>query len=263
MLTRRKLQNQNNAENGVPKQSLTLHDLNLQPAQRGLMIGTTRAGKSTLMEYLIADFRKSYRNSCTLVIDTKPRFKATYDLDGMVAGRRYRNWRGGSHVPVSYRLPVGSHLSRQVWSIADREHIGACVIAQTDDRDMYGWLDRTIQEFYHQANKKNDLLLVVDEMMAFLQGRATHSKGVVTSIVSGGEKGIGFLGGTQRPKFVPNEAMTELTKLYAFEFDYKEDIKKLFAMGLPEEFSIPDERHYFSYYDKWTKTYIPRMILDL
>lgn len=232
---------------------------------RGMLIGTSRAGKSTLEEYLIADTRRQ-SNTRILIADTKPRFKTEFEIDGLPIGRRYRRWRSEGFVPYAYRLPPNAVLTEQHWQIArlgTPKHLGTVIIAQTDNRDHYAWLDRTIQRFYNQARKDIDEYLVIDEAMALFQGRVTHTKGTVQCIVSGGEIGIGVYIGSQRPKMIPNECMTEMTKAYVFEFDFEDDITKFFEMGAPKYFEIPNELHYFSYWDKWTRTYIPRIILDL
>jgi hypothetical protein len=230
------------------------------------MIGTSRAGKSTLMEHFIPDWRKQ-TNTRTLIIDTKPRFHAQYEINGLPTGRRYAQWRSEGFIPYAYRLPVGMRLRESDWQIARQgtpKQLGTVIIAQTDDPDDYAWLDRSvIQPFYSQTRKSIDEYLVVDEGMAFLRGRMTHSKGIVQAIVSGGEKGIGVLFGAQRPKNIPNECMTEMTKCYVFQFDYEDDIKKFMEMGAPPYFEIPNKLYYFSYWDKWKRLYIPRIILDL
>lgn len=230
-------------------------------------MGTTRTGKSTLGAALLNDWVERDADSLTLLVDPKPRFKAVYDESGIHASWRYRSWRKGTTIPYSFRLTPGAKGKdlQGLFEIARAntpKNRGTVVIAQPAGRHVaswYPWLNEMIHEFYGMAGRRHWLYLYVDEMLAFFrQSRANHT-GVLQVLTAGGERGIGFLGGTQRPRWIPVESMTELTKLYLFKIDTWLDLKHLREMGIPFDFQAPQEKHLFHYFDKesgdalWTK----------
>lgn len=236
---------------------MQLSDINIDPAERGLMVGMTRCGKSTLACALIEDWQTRGGDSITLVIDAKNRMKAQYEESGLSAKGKYKAIRKGASIPFAYRLQPGASRAElaQLFSLArtstprDR---GLVVIAQPDSRGSYWypWLDAMIQEFFTFDSKKFWRYLYIDEMLSFLRsGRSLH-KGTIDVITMGGEKGIGFIGATQRPRWIPVEAMTELTKLWLFRIDTLDDVKHLTEMGVPKGFVVPEELYQFHYYDK-------------
>ena len=224
--------------------------------QRGLLVGTTQSGKSTLAGVLLAQWRRAYTDSVTLFVDTKPRFMATKELSGLSARGRYKHWRAGAHVPHSIALPPG-YLSRQdleqAIDLARQDtppNQGVALILQTDDRSMYDHFNELITWFYKGATKRYWRMVYMDEMRAFMAGSRSLQSGAVTIITSGAERGVGFLGATQRPRWIPAEALTEMSKLYLFKTDYSEDIQHLRQMGIGQSFRAPQERHTFHYFDK-------------
>lgn len=76
-------------------------EIAVHTAERGFAVGGTGCGKSTLAEQEIDWFGSRYRDSRILIADTKPRFRADRQLDGLSAHRRYRRWGHGRAVPDS------------------------------------------------------------------------------------------------------------------------------------------------------------------
>ena len=238
------------------------------------MVGMTRCGKSTLACALIDDWSLRDPNSLTLCIDPKNRMKAQFEESGLSAKHHYKAIRKGATIPHAYRLTPGATRSElaQLFSLARTntpKERGAIVIAQPDSRGSfwYPWLDAMIQEFFTFDSKKFWRYVYIDEMLSFLRaGRSLH-KGTIDVITMGGEKGIGFIGATQRPRWIPVEAMTELTKLWLFRIDTLDDVKHLTEMGVPRNFYVPEELHEFHYYDKVkrfdTMLKLPKAIADM
>lgn len=233
-------------------------DINIPSGERGIIIGTTRSGKSTLSKYCIEDWATRYPDSRTLVIDTKPHFKATHHASGIPIqfSRLYSAMRSGETIAYSMRLPIGDGTNwwrlENAWGLCRTftpKNRGLVLIAQTNRLGDFGWLDHVIQTHYTMASKYWWLFTYVDEMMVFLRNRSLRN-GVYQCIVSGGELGIGFLGATQRPRNIPPEAITEMSKLYMFWMNFEEDIDHLRDMGVPKNFAIPQEYYLFNYYDK-------------
>ncbi len=233
----------------------------LKPGERGVCFGTTRSGKSTLSERLIEEALHNPK-ARILLIDPKPRFKAQWQLNGLPANRLYRKMRGGAYVPYSLVLPRNSGKSDLVnaWKIARAQtpnDRGLCVIAQTDNMVDYPWLDQVMQWHYANGSRSIDNYTYVDELLAMfktMRGGSTGA-GVFQTVLAGGERGHAFLGSTQRPRWIPIEVMSEMTKAYVFKTSFAEDTVRLREMGLPAGFRIPREMHQFTYYDKFTGDY--------
>lgn len=249
---------------------MNISDINVPPGKRGMLIGTTESGKSTLAQYLINDWAENYPEARILVVDTKPHFKATHNLTGIPIQftRLYWSMRKGDTLPYSLRLPVGDGITpyrlKNAWDLARTftpKNRGLILIAQTNRVRDYYWLNRVIMTHYETVSKWTWNYTYVDEMMVFLHQRSMHT-GVYQTIVSGAELGIGFLGATQRPKWIPTEAISEMSKLYMFIMYYWEDIKHLRDMGVPPTFEIPDEYYVFNYFDKRSGKH-QKMMLDL
>lgn len=236
----------------------SLREINVARGERGLLVGETRTGKSTLANAFIDMWAQTDRSARILLVDSKPRFRAQYELSGWNAAHIYTHWRQGALVPYSYRLPVGATLNEQTWELArtttPRER-GLVVIAQVpvnskDVRIYYPWLDQCIRRHYAALNKRHWNYFYIDEMLSLMRGTRKNQAGAVQVITAGGELGHTFLGGTQRPRWIPVEAMTELTRLYLFKLSGGEDLKHIKSMGLPPDFGAPDVRHQFNVYSK-------------
>src|ERR1700721_4886999 len=87
---------------------------------RAFAAGGTQSGKSTLCagspEYdftnslcgnWIARYNNDSDNGRLLIIDSKPRFRAAFRVDGISDARRYRNWGYGPEIPGSTRVNAG------------------------------------------------------------------------------------------------------------------------------------------------------------
>src|SRR5438270_12371625 len=99
-------------------------------APRAYIVGATDTGKSTLMEVLMANYQEAYSTPklpvLTLIVDTKPRFKAERHLNGIDTHttRKYSKWGYGSGVvPNSYLIEPGTSIKAQldqVWRLGGR-----------------------------------------------------------------------------------------------------------------------------------------------
>src|SRR5690349_21239400 len=63
----------------------TLQDITLGTDERGLLLGMTGTGKSVLGEVIIDRWYEDERNSDIIILDTKPRFMAQWQLNGLPA----------------------------------------------------------------------------------------------------------------------------------------------------------------------------------
>ena len=235
--------------------------LTLPKASRAFLVGTTGTGKSTLGEVLMNEYRLAYSKKKkpvrTLIIDTKPRWKAEKLINGIPTSwtGRYRKWGYGSGVlPGSYALP-GKYIYSwggikddldQIWRLG-----GDIAIAHAETEEEWDYVSRAASTFYEGYGADIPRLLFVDELADFYKYRAL---GDIFQRVSrnGRERNVALIAGSQRPRKVPLEVLTEMQRMYLFECDFEEDLQRVFQFGIPRDVVIPTG-HTFYMYDRKMK----------
>lgn len=207
-------------------------------APRAYCVGMTGSGKSTLMEVLMWNYINQYSQKDnpvrTLIIDTKPRFKAELELNGLKTETtgRYKKWdiEGSGVVQGSYVLPRNlrpKYELDQMWKLG-----GTVGIVQAESKDEWHELIGYSKHFFEGYGAKYPRLLVVDELADFYEKRTLGD--IFQRIARNGrERDFAFIAGSQRPRKVPLETMTEMLRLYLFELDYDEDFRHIIQFGLP------------------------------
>jgi hypothetical protein len=228
---------------------MDLGSISLRARERGLLIGGTSTGKSTLGEGLITDFHHRYARAGgrVLILDSKPRFRAAYRPSGRRADRLYRHWDHGSTVPDSVVVSDPDELEVAHGTGA------RIVIAQAHSSAEIPQLVACAQAFFERSRGGKPRLLFVDETMDFFRSNGTPIGGtdtIVRSARAGRERGLACLFCSQRTRSIPAQLMEELTKLYLFRLDYRDDAKRLQEMGAPADMTPPEVEHVFRY---WTK----------
>lgn len=231
----------------------SMDDIGLNVGERGILLGQTRVGKSTLAEQLIERWRVKYDRSRTLILDSKPRFRAEFELDGRTTkmSRRYAKWDWGEVIPGSVVLPLKNPRSelKLAWGLRFN-----CVIAQIERRSQIVLLDYTLQAAYEDRGRGRPLFAYADELNNFFRSGGHATQGITMVITSGGERSVAFLGAAQRPRWIGVEVMESLTKLYWFYTPYRDDKKHLMAMGLPPSAQPPTRYYQFYFFDRLTHT---------
>ncbi len=186
----------------------SLAEITPQKADRALIIGGTRSGKSTLMDHFIRQMVKDRPHIQLLLLDTKPRFRAEVERYGPQnrlvrdASRHYTDWESGPVIPWSTRVDIHREkpLERH-WLADDKCRVA---IAQTDITTERGRLLEIADDWYNVRQKKADRVLAVDELLDHYHRNSLSihgSRDVPLKIVrAGGERGFGALYGAQRPK---------------------------------------------------------------
>lgn len=240
-----------------PRKGLEAVSLRIVPgfgAERGFIVGGTGAGKSTLEERVAYRVLSDYPAAPSLWLDTKPRFRAEFELNGRSAAHRYRKWDRGAPVPGSvlldYREPnFGMDLARdlgyRIW------------IFQDDRESVRPLMLRAVEQFFQGASgPRRPRLLVVDELLDFFMRNGYPVKGAGSDSLlrvsrAGREMGILALFCSQRPVGIPPQLLSETTKVALFRLDKSADVKSLWEAGaMPEGVQPPDRDHIFRYYDK-------------
>lgn len=224
---------------GTPPRSLD--DIALRPGERGLLLGMTRTGKTTLGEWLLDYARRAYPKQRIVVLDSKPHFRGEKELNGLPAALRYRKWDTGygSKLPGSVVLPPTGDAKRDVkWAW---EQGYQTILAQTGpNRRELPWLASVLEASYELKRKNEQLLIYVDETNHFFRWKRSLGNSIVNTLTSGGERNVGCLLGGQRPANMSVESMESATNLYWFYTPYWEDVKKLRAMDVPQDARPPE-----------------------
>lgn len=224
------------------------------------MVGGTGSGKTFAATALIREYLQLVPRSLALIVDTKPRFRAEWELNGMSARRRYRRWDHGEAFPDSVRLD----LDLDDGGIRSAQQLGRRVfIVQSDRERDLAKINRVIARFFEQAQaRKFPRLVYVDEMLDHFgengypkAGMGEHRDAIKRCATAGRELGISLLCAGQRPAGIPRPLIQEASRLYLFKLDSEEDVTLLYRrLGLPRQFAAPAEDREFLCYDRAART---------
>lgn len=231
--------------------TLNLDAIAPSKAQRGLVIGGSRSGKSTLIDMLIRHAVRTRPSIRALLLDSKPRFRAEIERKGKIitnADKHYKDWAAGPVIPGSYRFNIDNDPIdfKPYWKDDDPCRV---LIAQTDEEIKRPRLLEVADSWYSAKWKDADRLLVVDELLDFYHGNAVsissrHNTPVKVNR-AGGERGIGGLYGAQRPKGIHPQIVEELSILYLFHIRFQKDMNYLYEHGIPTDLVPPEENYVF------------------
>jgi energy-coupling factor transporter ATP-binding protein EcfA2 len=215
--------------------------------KRALILGGSRSGKSTLLDHLLQNIVKQRPQSQSLLLDSKPRFRAELERIGpggkviRDADRYYNDWEKGPVVPGSYRADIKSGDLKPYWKEKDPCRI---VILQTDDANLRPRLLEISNGWFEKRSKNNDRVFVVDELLDYYHGNGVCiSRHNVPLKVNraGGERGFSGIYGAQRPKGIPVQITEELSDLYLFHLRFESDMKYLYENGVPINVKPPKD----------------------
>jgi hypothetical protein len=223
-------------------------------AERAFIVGGSGAGKSTAIEVLTDKVLADYPTAPCLLLDTKPRFRAEWELNGAPAAHRYRKWDRGAFVPGSvvldyrerdYGMPMARDLGHRIW------------IFQDDREAARPLMLHAVERFFEGASgPRKPRLLVVDETLDFFLRngypvKGTNSDSLLRVARAGRERGVLAIFGSQRSVGIPPQLLVEATKVFLFRLDKESDIKVIIENGgMPEGIHSPERDHEFYYYDK-------------
>lgn len=236
----------------MAQQPISLDAISLRKGERGLLIGGTGSGKSSLATPIIEDFHDRYDNSRILVLDTKPRFRAEWELTGVSTKWRYRRMDHGTTLPGSVVVHEPTDLD-SAWRLGHR-----IAIAQTDAGTDLARLCAITRRFIAQARSSRPQLLNVDEMLDFYGPTGAPRAGTGNELVianrAGRERGLSVLDAAQRLKGFPVQILETMSKLYLFRLDFLSDATRLAECGAPPHMQPPTEDWLFYYWTKLART---------
>jgi len=217
------------------------------------VVGMRGCGKSTLINWQAANFYEDYiapgaaigKQSGRMVIgDTKPRFQAEYFADGTRIRDHYKNWGYGEKVPHSRLV-----RNYREWTLAWQTGANVVILQneRLDQGPLVKWQVTMIEEFWRSQRARIPSLLVLDEGMDFfgVTGNGLHGNTIQRICRAGREKSMATVIGSQRPKSINIQVLSEANCLALFAVKYREDVKRLYEMGLPKWAAPPAEKRQF------------------
>lgn len=206
-------------------------DIALRDGERGALIGMTGTGKSTLATDLIWRWRRRNPQGIALLIDSKPRFRASHGANGLPIS--YANWATGDTFPDS----VAVHDPREA---KEAVKLARTLIYQqvTPSGHLVANFERGVAELaewlFRKSGRRTHSLFYVDEYYDILRGAAgIADMRVLRTIRAGRERYMTVLTGSQRPRSIPLSTLTEATNVYCFQLEFTEDIRYLQKHGVP------------------------------
>lgn len=203
-------------------------------------MGATGTGKSTLGEKLMFAALRRYPLLRCLILDSKPRFRGEWEVNGLTAAPRYSRWaHGASVIPESIALPVQEPASglNDAFKFGSRVAIAQAPNGAEDHAQILG-LVRAASAFFNGARADLPRLLYVDEVMDFffMNGTPIGRRNTLVQIARAGrELGMGMLFATQRPRGIPAQLLQEANFMCLFYLRNADDVARIDDFGPPEE----------------------------
>lgn len=210
----------------------TLETVELRPSERGLLLGMTETGKSSVADDLLRHARRKWPDQDIIIFDTKPRYRGAREVNGTGTWLRYRRWpeTHGIHIPDSVVMGAGCDPKDIEWCWRQDKQVAIIQITKHDDLP---WAASVMRHAYEHKRKHRKLLIDVDETNHWFRKKRANGDIIVEILTSGRENGVGMLYGGQRPRNISRESMESLTNLYWLYTPVEEDIKLLHGMGIP------------------------------
>ena len=228
---------------------ISLH-ITRKGADRGLIVGESGTGKSTVSLRILEIFRDTYLPSGRILIaDTKPRWRATRTLSGDPISKRYGKMVEGDKID-SMLLDSPSDWG-MVW---DRDvNPTRTVIIQPDLRTDYVQDEEIarqvyfISKYFRTLDPREPSLLYIDEGMDFFgpNGSAKSGDIIQRCYRAGRERGLATLMGVQRPACITPLAMSESNVKILFALGSDDDLLTLRKRGFPRTIAPIDEDYHF------------------
>ena len=225
-------------------------DVGMHDGERGILVGASGTGKSTLAEHVLRQFRDEHPTARIMVCDTKPRWRAEHLADGTGTRRYYRQMSKGDTIRGSVAL-----TRVRDWGIVwdkDLNPSQTVVVQNLQLPDRVNVLFQTAaaEKFFKTQAASRPSMIYFDEGHDFFGSNASArgtSDIVQRCFRAGREKGLATLIGVQRPKGVNLQCLTETSWCAVFRINFTDDIRRLWEMGWPKDAMPPtyDQPHAF------------------
>lgn len=217
------------------------------PAERHIIYGTTRSGKSCHMDHEMRAVQEWRPEAMQLLLDTKPRFRAeTVKMKYNPRGRQkadylYRHWSKGPVIPNSVAVNIWEDRPfRGLWT-----RPGEIAIMQSGDEREWLRMLHLAMRFVKVHVEGRERRLLSDEVLDFY-GRTTWSinqknDAFYLASRSGGERNIGICLGAQRVYGLPILVRNMFSRVTLYHLDEEKDMKYLNANGIKDAKSPPGD----------------------
>jgi hypothetical protein len=235
---------------------LRLRDIAVGRGERSLLVGGTRAGKSTLGDHQVRTFADSWASARVLILDSKPRYRAETTPLGTSAQRHYRKWGHGPVIPGSVRVDIHADNPFRRGIFTSERRIAIAQV-DTDAKADLGALLHCARKFFNQSRAGRAQMVYADEFMDYFHsnGSPVDNDDIMLRIIrSGGERDVASLNATQRSRGIPMQAIEEIDSLALFKVNYRKDFTHLAEHGIPDTLAIPTVKHEFTY---WRRDDVP------
>ena len=194
--------------------------------------------------YLIRAFREAIPASRILILDTKPRWRATHLPTGSSTKRRYKRFVKGDEI-------AGSMLMDDMrdWNLVWDKDVNPSrtVVVQaphgSTSRAKVLLSLRAAERFFDTQDARRPSLIYFDEGMDFFttSGSARDNSDVVQRCFRAGrELNLTSLIGVQRPKGINLQCLTETSYCALYRINFADDVKRLHEMGWPKNVQAPE-----------------------
>lgn len=169
-----------------------------------------------------------------MILDDKPRFRATRTVTGKSPRARYRDFVKGDVID-GVALDSLAH-----WDLAWSPELNPSqtVVVQAPELDEGGVVSLCVAaaaKFFTTQKPRHPGLLYVDEGMSFFgpSGTGRYGNSIQRCFRAGREKKMAVILSSQRPKQISMQCLTEANLAFIFRLDFAEDMKRLQDMSFP------------------------------
>jgi hypothetical protein len=227
-------------------------DLVPGPGKRRIVAGGTRAGKSAHQEWGMRYIQRDRPDCMQLLIDTKPRFRAStepivYPHWRKDAASRYSDWTAGPVVPNSVVVDLYSrHPFRGLW-----DKPGEIAIMQSGDETDWRRMLQLTRGFARANLGGRERRVIVDEVLDFYQRNTFSIDGKHDEFYrisrAGGEHNVGIDLGAHRFHGLPPLHISMVSILDIFHLRHDGDMRYVREYGVPDEHSPQDDYVFYHY----------------
>jgi hypothetical protein len=193
----------------------------------------------------------------TLLLDTKPRFRAEHKQTGPMGLWRvsakglYKHWSKGPLLPNS--VAVNLELTHPLRGLFKNGHQpGEIAVVQSGKPEHRRKMLAIVREFLEWNKKGRERLIVVDEGLDFYLrnslGIDPRNDVILDSARAGGERNVGLLFCAHRPHGVPPLLNTLSSRVILYHLRFEHDMRYLWHMGIPTDDLSPEGDYVFNHY---------------
>lgn len=206
------------------------------PGERVITAGTSRAGKSSFMDWVLREVQSLRPMAMQIVVDTKPRFRAE-KIRGPVtfknrrdASKLYEDWSKGPVIPNSVVVPIwDEHPFRGLWN---QDNPSEIAIMQSGEESDWPRMLQLLKAFTNAQIKGRERRMVFDEVLDFYGrntfGIAGHKNDVIYRMArAGGERSIGIELGAHRIHGLPPLILNMASRVNLFHLSDDSDMMHL------------------------------------